>query len=172
MISLLSHFQVELKLNLGYGLFFVFFFVFGSKDLGFVMAGFDDDNKALVVGEWFNCRTNHKKRLKAELEREYSSFKYIKNEDSLQTSFQETPSCSRGALRERIAARSGFNAPRVNTEDIFQSTCLTISSPGLSPATLLESPVFLSNPLVTFSFQHFIIVFLFRQSVSEISSHL
>ncbi|XP_019086219.1 PREDICTED: probable WRKY transcription factor 34 [Camelina sativa] len=64
--------------------------------------------------------------------------------DSLQTSF---PSCSGGALRERIEARSGFSAPSLNTEDIFQSTCLTISSPGVSPATLLESPVFLSNPL-------------------------
>ncbi|EOA19137.1 hypothetical protein CARUB_v10007808mg [Capsella rubella] len=88
----------------------------------------DFDNKAAVVGEQFDFS--------------------IMNEDSLQTSFHiKTTSCSGGALRERISARSGFNAPSLNTEDILQSTCLTISSPGLSPATLLESPVFLSNPL-------------------------
>ncbi|CAL9226921.1 unnamed protein product [Arabidopsis halleri] len=110
------------------------------------MAGFD--NKAGVMGEWFDCSINHRKRSKAELGRDVS-LEYIKKEDSLQTTFQETPSCSRGALRERIAARSGFNAPSLNTEDILQSTYLTISSPGLSPATLLESPVFLSNPLLS-----------------------
>ncbi|KAG7541396.1 WRKY domain superfamily [Arabidopsis thaliana x Arabidopsis arenosa] len=110
------------------------------------MAGFD--NEAGVMGEWFDCSINHRKRSKAELGRDFS-LEYIKKEDSLQTSFQETPSCSRGALRERIAARSGFIAPRLNTEDILQSTYLTISSPGLSPATLLESPVFLSNPLLS-----------------------
>ncbi|CAD5329121.1 unnamed protein product [Arabidopsis thaliana] len=105
------------------------------------MAGID--NKAAVMGEWFDCSTtNNRKRSKAELGREFS-LNYIKNEDSLQTTFQES---SRGALRERIAARSGFNAPWLNTEDILQSKSLTISSPGLSPATLLESPVFLSNP--------------------------
>lgn len=150
----LISFQVEPKLKL---------------NLGFVMAGFD--NEAGVMGEWFDCSINHRKRSKAELGRDFS-LEYIKKEDSLHTSFQETPSCSRGALRERIAARSGFIAPRLNTEDILQSTYLTISSPGLSPATLLESPVFLSNPSVTFSFQHFIIVSLFRGSVSEISYHL
>ncbi|CAA0396572.1 unnamed protein product [Arabidopsis thaliana] len=108
------------------------------------MAGID--NKAAVMGEWFDCSTtNHRKRSKAELGREFS-LNYIKNEDSLQTTFQES---SRGALRERIAARSGFNAPWLNTEDILQSKSLTISSPGLSPATLLESPVFLSNPLLS-----------------------
>ncbi|KAL0301008.1 UNVERIFIED_CONTAM: putative WRKY transcription factor 2 [Sesamum radiatum] len=64
---------------------------------------------------------------------------------------------SRGGLMERIAARAGFNAPRLNTESIkpadlsknqeVRSPYLTIP-PGLSPATLLESPVFLSNSLV------------------------
>ncbi|KAK4420602.1 putative WRKY transcription factor 2 [Sesamum alatum] len=64
---------------------------------------------------------------------------------------------ARGGLMERIAARAGFNAPRLNTESIkpadlsknqeVRSPYLTIP-PGLSPATLLESPVFLSNSLV------------------------
>ncbi|XP_038904983.1 probable WRKY transcription factor 2 isoform X2 [Benincasa hispida] len=62
----------------------------------------------------------------------------------------------RGGLVERIAARAGFNAPRLNTESIrstdhslnseVKSPYLTIP-PGLSPTTLLDSPVFLSNSL-------------------------
>ncbi|XP_022949797.1 probable WRKY transcription factor 2 [Cucurbita moschata] len=61
-----------------------------------------------------------------------------------------------GGLVERIAARAGFNAPRLNTESIrstdqsldsdAKSPYLTIP-PGLSPTTLLDSPVFLSNSL-------------------------
>ncbi|GMN59846.1 hypothetical protein TIFTF001_028940 [Ficus carica] len=61
-----------------------------------------------------------------------------------------------GGLGERIAARAGFNAPRLNTESIrpsdlsapadTRSPYLTLS-PGLSPTTLLDSPVFLSNSL-------------------------
>lgn len=132
------------------------------------MAGFDD--KIAVIGEWFDCSPNQRKRSKAELYREVS-LEDIKNEDSRQTRFQENPSCSQGALRERIAARSGFNAPRLNIQDILQSTCLTISSPGLSPTTLLESPVFLSNPLVTFLFNISFLSSLSRIH-AEISYHL
>ncbi|GAV69376.1 WRKY domain-containing protein [Cephalotus follicularis] len=73
-------------------------------------------------------------------------------------SFSEQKSSSRGGLVERIAARAGFNAPRLNTETIrsadhslnssdVRSPYLTIP-PGLSPTTLLDSPVFLSNSLV------------------------
>ncbi|XP_004499679.1 probable WRKY transcription factor 2 isoform X2 [Cicer arietinum] len=68
----------------------------------------------------------------------------------------EHKSSSRGGLVERIAARAGFNAPRLNTESIrstdlslnseIQSPYLTIP-PGLSPTTLLDSPVFLANSL-------------------------
>ncbi|KAL3508296.1 hypothetical protein ACH5RR_027697 [Cinchona calisaya] len=63
---------------------------------------------------------------------------------------------SRGGLVERIAARTGFNAPRLNTESIrppdlsqnleVRSPYLSIP-PGLSPTTLLDSPVFLTNAL-------------------------
>lgn len=62
-----------------------------------------------------------------------------------------------GGLMERITARTGFNAPRLNTESIrpseisksteVPSPCLAIPL-GLSPTILLDSPVFLSNPLV------------------------
>ncbi|ESQ54635.1 hypothetical protein EUTSA_v10027010mg [Eutrema salsugineum] len=111
------------------------------------MAGFD--SKIAVMGEWLDRNPpNHKKRSKAERDHRDVSLEDIKNKDFLQTSFQETPCySSRGGLSERIAARAGFNVPRLNTESILQSPCLTISSPGVSPATLLESPVFLSNPL-------------------------
>ena len=71
-------------------------------------------------------------------------------------SFSEYKSNSRGGLVERIAARAGFNAPRLNTESIrssdlslnsdIRSPYLTIP-PGLSPTILLDSPVFLSNSL-------------------------
>ncbi|XP_004294869.1 PREDICTED: probable WRKY transcription factor 2 [Fragaria vesca subsp. vesca] len=71
-------------------------------------------------------------------------------------SFSEYKSNTRGGLVERIAARAGFNAPRLNTESI-RSSDLSLSSdvrspyltipPGLSPTTLLDSPVFLSNSL-------------------------
>lgn len=73
-------------------------------------------------------------------------------------SFSEQKSSSRGGLLERMAARAGFNAPRLNTESIrsadlslnpdVRSPYLTIP-PGLSPTTLLDSPVFLSNSLVS-----------------------
>ncbi|KAF5732471.1 WRKY transcription factor 2 isoform X1 [Tripterygium wilfordii] len=71
-------------------------------------------------------------------------------------SLSEQKSCLRGGLVERMAARAGFNAPRLNTENIrstdlsldveIRSPYLTIP-PGLSPTTLLDSPVFLSNSL-------------------------
>eukprot|EP00257_Ricinus_communis_P027487 XP_025014901.1 probable WRKY transcription factor 2 isoform X2 [Ricinus communis] len=74
-------------------------------------------------------------------------------------SFSEQKSSSRGGLVERMAARAGFNAPRLNTESIrsgdlslnpeIRSPYLTIP-PGLSPTTLLDSPVFLSNSLQSF----------------------
>lgn len=73
----------------------------------------------------------------------------------------EQRSSSRGGLVERMAARAGFNAPRLNTESIratdlslnsdVQSPYLTIP-PGLSPTTLLDSPVFLMNSLVSSHF--------------------
>ncbi|KAA8523481.1 hypothetical protein F0562_009904 [Nyssa sinensis] len=73
------------------------------------------------------------------------------------SAFSEQKVSYRGGLRERMAARAGFNAPRLNTESIrtsdlslnpdVRSPYLTIP-PGISPTTLLESPVFLSNSLV------------------------
>lgn len=69
---------------------------------------------------------------------------------------------SRGGLAERVAARAGFNAPRLNTARIRSSNMLPSSSPevrspyltippGLSPTSLLESPVLLSNSMVRLS---------------------
>eukprot|EP00262_Sarcandra_glabra_P012857 TRINITY_DN3402_c0_g1_i1.p1 TRINITY_DN3402_c0_g1~~TRINITY_DN3402_c0_g1_i1.p1 ORF type:complete len:740 (-),score=120.53 TRINITY_DN3402_c0_g1_i1:90-2309(-) len=61
---------------------------------------------------------------------------------------------SRRGLAERMAGRAGFNDLRLNTARIrsanmsseVRSPYLTIP-PGLSPTTLLDSPVFLSNSL-------------------------
>ncbi|KAK9057151.1 hypothetical protein SSX86_024518 [Deinandra increscens subsp. villosa] len=63
----------------------------------------------------------------------------------------------RAGLVERMAARAGHSAPRLNTDVMkpadgsqnqqAQSTYLTIS-PTFSPAAFLDSPVFLSNSLV------------------------
>ncbi|KAK9080723.1 hypothetical protein SSX86_000481 [Deinandra increscens subsp. villosa] len=71
-------------------------------------------------------------------------------------SFGEQKSgASRSGLVERMAARAGYSAPRLNTDIIRppadvekqkQSPCLTIP-PGLSPTALLDSPVFLFNSL-------------------------
>ena len=74
------------------------------------------------------------------------------------SAFPEQKMSSRGGLVERMAARAGFNAPRLHTESIrpadisqnseVRSPYLTIP-PGLSPTSLLDSPVFLSNSLVS-----------------------
>ncbi|XP_010536801.1 PREDICTED: probable WRKY transcription factor 2 [Tarenaya hassleriana] len=133
------------------------------------MSGFDDH--VAVMGEWIPRSPSPRTLFTAMLEEGKSSISKpvlerelslnhgqitfeeedaaAEKKDSLQTGcFQlsEEAANSRGCLSERLAARAGFNAPKLNTENI-PSPCLTISSPGLSPATLLESPVFLSNPL-------------------------
>ncbi|KAH0935608.1 hypothetical protein HID58_012725 [Brassica napus] len=110
------------------------------------MPGFD--NNFAVMGEWLDPSPNHKKRSKAELEREVY-LEDIKNKGFLHASFQEKPCYSSNGLSERIAARTGFKVQRLKTESIFPSRCLAISSPAVSPATLLESPVFLSTPLTS-----------------------
>ncbi|XP_010539365.1 PREDICTED: probable WRKY transcription factor 2 [Tarenaya hassleriana] len=118
------------------------------------MTGFDDN--VAVMDEWlpsspnpraiFTAMSGQEENSKPVLEIELSlNHGYVK-EDCLQSNNlpfgEEKP-----GLGERIASRAGgFNAPKLNTDNI-PSPCLTISSPGLSPATLLESPVFLSNPL-------------------------
>ncbi|GAB4845832.1 WRKY transcription factor [Ancistrocladus abbreviatus] len=76
---------------------------------------------------------------------------------SAATAFSDQKFSSRIGLVERIAARAGFNAPRLNTESMrcsdismnpeVRSPYLAIP-PGLSPTTLLESPVLLTNSMV------------------------
>ena len=111
------------------------------------MSGFEET--VAVMGEWVPCNPSSKRVLERELSLNHGQVTSNNNKDSSQTN-----NISGGGLRERIAARAGFNTPRLNTDNIRSNTdssspCLTISSPGLSPATLLESPVFLSNPLVS-----------------------
>ncbi|KAH0459052.1 hypothetical protein IEQ34_011866 [Dendrobium chrysotoxum] len=71
--------------------------------------------------------------------------------------FNVSKSSSKGALSERMAARAGFNTLTVNTsrngaENVISSPSnkrcsYVLLSPGVSPTTLLESPVFLSNAM-------------------------
>nr|UFA46003.1 WRKY2 [Cynodon dactylon] len=55
---------------------------------------------------------------------------------------------SHGGLAERRAARAGFSIPKIDTSRVGSSTIIRSPvsiPPGLSPTTLLESPVFLYN---------------------------
>jgi WRKY transcription factor 2 len=56
-----------------------------------------------------------------------------------------------GGLAERRAARAGFSVPKIDTSRVGSSTLIRSPvsiPPGLSPTTLLESPVFLYNKMV------------------------
>ncbi|ONM22522.1 putative WRKY transcription factor 34 isoform X1 [Zea mays] len=57
---------------------------------------------------------------------------------------------SNGGLAERRAARAGFSVPKIDTSRVGSSTVIRSPvsiPPGLSPTTLLESPVFLYNKM-------------------------
>ncbi|KAL7591557.1 hypothetical protein Lser_V15G32283 [Lactuca serriola] len=77
------------------------------------------------------------------------------NGDATKSSeFGDQKTSSRAPLVERMAARAGHNALRLNTEIIKSSDNSQtqqspyLFSPGVSPTSFLESPVFLSNSLV------------------------
>ncbi|CAL9181647.1 unnamed protein product [Musa hybrid cultivar] len=83
------------------------------------------------------------------------------NEFSLQSKLFGAPiSSSSGGLAERMATRKGFNVPKLDTAGIppasmashsdIHSPYLTIP-PGLSPTMLLESLVFLADPMAQLS---------------------
>lgn len=111
----------------------------------------ENRNEALFLGspEQIVSGNAERKTLAGDLGDQFTEF----------SAFSDHKLSSRAGLVERIAARAGFNAPRLNTESIrsadrslnpdVQSPYLTIP-PGLSPTTLLESPVFLSNSLVRY----------------------
>lgn len=141
------------------------------------MAGIDDNIS--IIGDWIpptqSPRTfftvmlgddsGSKQVSKAPLENKSEGLFLGENSDKMDVnqgcepsneSTFEQKSSTRAGLLERMAARAGFNAPRLNTENIrstdtslnpeIRSPYLTIP-PGLSPTTLLESPVFVSNSL-------------------------
>ncbi|PPR98382.1 hypothetical protein GOBAR_AA22267 [Gossypium barbadense] len=141
------------------------------------MAGIDDN--VSIIGDWIpptqSPRTfftamlgddsGSKQVSKAPLENKSEGLFLGENSDKMDVnqgcepsneSTFEQKSSTRAGLLERMAARAGFNAPRLNTENIrstdtslnpeIRSPYLTIP-PGLSPTTLLESPVFVSNSL-------------------------
>nr|KAJ0209675.1 hypothetical protein LSAT_V11C400197190 [Lactuca sativa] len=77
------------------------------------------------------------------------------NGDATKSSeFGDQKTSSRAPLVERMATRAGHYAPRLNTEIIKSSDNSQtqqspyLFSPGVSPTSFLESPVFLSNSLV------------------------
>ncbi|KAL2475920.1 putative WRKY transcription factor 2 [Abeliophyllum distichum] len=82
----------------------------------------------------------------------------VADEMSKSDALSEPKTISHGSLMERMIARAGFNAPRLNTENIrladlpqnpeVRSPYLTIP-PGLSPTTLLDSPLFVSDSQVS-----------------------
>ncbi|KAL1085212.1 hypothetical protein V6Z11_D08G035100 [Gossypium hirsutum] len=141
------------------------------------MAGIDDNIS--IIGDWIpptqSPRTfftvmlgddsGSKQVSKAPLENKSEGLFLGENSDKMDVnqgcepsneSTFEQKSSTRAGLLERMAARAGFNAPRLNTENIrstdtslnpeIRSPYLTIP-PGLSPTTLLDSPVFVSNSL-------------------------
>jgi WRKY transcription factor 2 len=58
---------------------------------------------------------------------------------------------SNGGLAERRAARAGFSVAKIDTSRVGSSAVIRSPvsiPPGLSPTTLLESPVFLYNKMV------------------------
>ena len=58
---------------------------------------------------------------------------------------------SHGGLAERRAARAGFSVSKIDTSRVGSSAVIRSPvsiPPGLSPTTLLESPVFLYNKMV------------------------
>ncbi|RWV97367.1 hypothetical protein GW17_00039845 [Ensete ventricosum] len=86
--------------------------------------------------------------------------KDFSNDASLQPKTFDAPkSCSALGLAERMAARKGFNVPKLDTARIPPATIVSSSEicspyltipPGLSPTILLESPVFLANCMVRY----------------------
>ncbi|GER48089.1 WRKY DNA-binding protein [Striga asiatica] len=122
------------------------------KKKGFLMGGEDFDDHVSIMGDWMPPNPSPRSL--------FSSVNETKTEpyqNNSSNSLTESKISSRGGgLMERRAARAGFNAPRLNTESIrlgdlckeeVRSPYLTIP-PGLSPTTLLDSPVFLTNSLV------------------------
>ncbi|GER56972.1 WRKY DNA-binding protein [Striga asiatica] len=141
------------------------------------MGGGDFDDHVAIMGDWMPPSSSPRSLFSSMIGNENKSrpyfqepeLQYDQKKPQAQTStpcdgssdsnaLTEPKMSSRGGgLMERRAAKAGFNAPRLNTESIrhsdlskeekVRSPYLTIP-PGLSPTTLLDSPVFLTNSLV------------------------
>lgn len=121
-----------------------------------------------LMADDFNASSFSNKNEGASLKpQELENVTIIADEDEGHAGF--SVNAHKPSLTERRAARGGFSAPTIDTDQIraenfassssdMRSPYLTIP-PGLSPTTLLDSPVFLSNSLAqqspttgTFSF--------------------
>ncbi|KVH99235.1 probable WRKY transcription factor 2 [Cynara cardunculus var. scolymus] len=126
------------------------------------MDGFDEHTE--INGDWIPPSPSPRSRsfFSAILGYDTGSRESPKDDDNNTTGFtfpgpdkqfgyengQPTKASSRSGLVERMTTRAGYNAPSLNTDIIrpsaVESPYLTIP-PGLSPTSLLDSPVFLSN---------------------------
>ncbi|CAH9052862.1 unnamed protein product [Cuscuta epithymum] len=135
------------------------------------MDGFGGDNvQSSFMGDWmmlsptspsaFFSSTKNNKERKGENEEEYisarnnvgdgagdqTSARFISDQSELKINGGGS------GLMERMAARAGFSAPKLNTgpSALAQNNrCSNLPiPPGLSPTSLLDSPVFLSNSMV------------------------
>ncbi|KAG1363824.1 putative WRKY transcription factor 2 [Cocos nucifera] len=90
-------------------------------------------------------------------EKVQAGVQYLSDRSLEPSLFGAHKSSLQGGLAERMAARAGFNVPKLNMARITSANVGSSSSdvrspyltipPGLSPTTLLESPVFLSNSM-------------------------
>ncbi|XP_071694104.1 probable WRKY transcription factor 2 [Rutidosis leptorrhynchoides] len=127
------------------------------------MGGFDDHVN--VIGDWMppspSPRTFFKDMLSEANSKSVSEPPKLDNltsgftfpgPDTQSWSANGDQATKRSGLVERMAARAGYNAPRLNTDiikpsaDVEKQSFVTIP-PGLSPTSFLDSPVFLSNSL-------------------------
>lgn len=142
------------------------------------MAGIGDN--AAAMGDWMPPSPGHKNFFSNLMVDEFDPKSFLKYEGQeavcskeeechaalqfpadISSSKPSSVNAHKPSLTERRAARAGFSAPKIDTNQFraadfsslnsdVRSPYLTIP-PGLSPTTLLDSPVFVSNSLVWFT---------------------
>ncbi|XP_059281984.1 probable WRKY transcription factor 2 [Lycium ferocissimum] len=120
------------------------------------MVGFD--NHVAMTGDWIPPHPSPRAFFSSLLGNDVGARAVEADEQTVKLNApSDQKMSSRGGLVERMAARAGFKAPRLNTlgtRPSAMSLNQEVRSPylyipdGLSPSILLDSPVFLSNSLV------------------------
>ncbi|XP_006660749.1 probable WRKY transcription factor 3 isoform X2 [Oryza brachyantha] len=128
-----------------------------------IMSSFlNDDFVSGSFGNFFSEHESNKPQDQFERGRELVGLSKEVSSQSARPTFQKDASLepsllnptqrsnSHGGLAERRAARAGFSVPKIDTSRAGSSTVVrspVAIPPGLSPTTLLESPVFLYNAM-------------------------